>query len=235
MKSHYFLTIASLGAILLAGTITPVLADPDPYTPIGTLKVNPVSVVTGVKPNLDWTIEYPEVVTDLIDINPDDSITTKKRLRVDVRVVGAAWSNGRSYFTVNGYIKVLGSWSQLFYGKQYDIDASDVRYSRVLNPSTRIDFAGRGNLGGSSWSNWMMTTSTSRNVKALVNGDSIPDYTAAYDQGDVASFLTQFVDDNGTIILGPHDVIYLFDFNSYNSSGFDLQDLVVVVTFTEVD
>lgn len=234
MKSPNLATLTSVAALALGATCLPALADPDPYTPVGTLQVNPVSVVTGVRPNLDWSIDYPEVVTDLVEINPDDSITTKKKLRMDVRVVGAAWSNGRSYFTVNGWLKVYGSWVELFYGKQHEIDASDVRYSRILNPSTRVDFAGRGNLGGSSWSNWMMTTSTSHNVKALVNGNRIPDYAPAYNQGDIASFLTQFVSNDGTIILGPYDVIYLFDFNSWGSSGFDLQDLVIVVTFTEV-
>lgn len=235
MKHHLFLIAATLGTLLFCASNNKTHADPDPFNPVGTLEVNPIAVQTGIKPNLDWEIEYPEIITNLITIDPDDSITTKKKLRMDVRVVGAAWSDGRRYYYVNSYIKVHGSWSQLFYGTQTQINPSIVRYSEVLDPDTRVDFAGRGNLGGSSWSSWKMTTSESYNVQALVNGDSIPDYVPAHDQGNIESFLTQFVDDTGTIILGPYDVIYLYDFNSYGSSGFDLQDLVIVVTFTEVD
>ena len=234
MKVPYYLAITSLAALVLGGSIQRSSADPDPYRPVGTLEVNPVSVQTGVKPNLDWSIEYPEVVTDLVDIDDDDSITTKKDLRMDVRVVGAAWSNGIYYFTVNSYLKVYGSWIQLFYGKQHDIDASEIKYSRVLTPGTRVDFSGRGNLGGSNWSSWMMTTYDTPNVQALVNGDSIPDYAPGYDQGDIASFLTQFVDENGSIILGPYDIIYLYKMKPHKMVLLDLQDLVVVVTFTEV-
>ncbi len=234
MKPPYFLTITSMTVLSLIGTALWSAADPDPYRPVGTLQVNPLSVETGVKPNLSWTIDYPESVTDLVVINSDDSIVAQKDLCMDVRVVGAAWSDGRSYYKVNGFLKVFGNWIQLFYGTQNDIDASVVRYSQILSPNTRVDFAGRGHLGGGSWSDWMMTTSPTYNVKALVNGDRIPDYAPAYDQGDIASFLTQFVDDAGTVILGPYDIIYLFDFNRYGSSGFDLQDLVVVATFTEL-
>jgi len=234
MKPIAIFTTRALTALLSLGITCPSFADPDPYTPVGTLLVNPVAVQTGIKPNLDWDIEYPEIITDLVIINPDSSVVPKKKLRMDVRVVGAAWSNGQSYFDVDSYVRVSGQWIQLFYGKQYQINASSIRYSKVLNPGTRVDFAGRGNQGGNSWSSWMMTTTTNHNVKALTNGSSIPDYAPAYNQGNIAGFLTQFVDSTGRIILGPYDIIYLFDFNPYGQSGFDLQDLVVVVTFTEV-
>jgi len=231
---HSNFSAASLGLLMILVPTSRIPAEQDPFEPVGTLAVNPMSVHEGVKPNLDWSIEYPETVLDLVDIDDDDSITTKKDLRIDVRVVGAAWSDGRHYYLVNSYLRIFGYWIHLFYGDLWDIDPSEILYSRVLDPNTRVDFAGRGHEGGSRWSSWMMTTYETPNVQALVNGDSIPDYAPAYNQGNIASFLTQYVDDTGTIILGPYDVIYLFDFNDYWSSGFDLQDLVIVVTFTEV-
>jgi hypothetical protein len=154
---------------------------------------------------------------------------------MDVRVVGAAWSTASRYYDVSSYVGINSSWTHLFTGNQHEIDPESIRYSAVLNPHTRVDFAGRGRGTSNYWYPWHWTIDPEVNVQALVNGDSIPDYAPAYHQGSVSSFLSQFVDEEGTIVLGPFEVIYLFDFNDFGTSGFDLQDLIVVVSFTPVD
>jgi hypothetical protein len=79
-------------------------------------------------------------------------------------------------------------------------------------------------------------------VIGLKNGDEVPSYAPAYNQGRVEDFLTQFVrdtdnDGNQNVILGPRDMIYLFELASTNPGDwyFDMQDIVSVVTFDEPD
>ena len=69
------------------------------------------------------------------------------------------------------------------------------------------------------------------------DGDSVPEYTPAYDQADIESFMTQFVTTDNKVTLGSQDVIYLFELGTRNTSAsyFDMQDLVTIVTFTEVE
>ena len=54
----------------------------DPAIPVGTLNVNMGMVRQGVAPTLGWSIEYPNEIDDIIDIDPNDEIETKTRLRV---------------------------------------------------------------------------------------------------------------------------------------------------------
>lgn len=230
---------SSLLGLMVSGVLlTQAWADTDPYTPVGELTVSPTTVQTGIHTNLDWNIQYPSLVTDVVDIEDDDSITTKKETRVQLRVVGASWSTATTFYTVQGYVRLgHGSyWQQIFYGKEYNINPFNYVIDQVVQPGTNIDVAARGHKGGSDWSNWMWTLEDSPNVVALVNGDPAPNISAAHSiQNDVESYLTQYISEDGSIILGPHDVIYLFDFNDYNSSGYDLQDFVCVLTFTETE
>ena len=233
-----FTTKASfLGLVGMGFFLTPASANTDPYNPVGELTVSPTTVHAGVHTNLDWNIRFPIQVTDIVDIQNDDSITTKKETRVQFRVVGASWSSATTFYTVQGYARLgeASYWSQIFYGKEYNINPFHYVIDQIVPPGTNIDVAARGHQGGHSWSDWQWTLEETPNVVALINGDEAPHLSAAYSiQNDVESYLTQYIGEDGNITLGPRDVIYLFDFNSPTSSGFDLQDFVCVITFTEI-
>ncbi len=228
--------IGLISLAVLAGTGS-ILADTDPYNPVGTLQVSPKTVQTGVHTNLSWDVEYPSAVLDIVDINDDDSITTKIETRLQLRVIGASWSTRTTFYTVNAYARISGSsWRQVFYGKEYDINPLYLPINRIVSPGSRIDVAARGHLGRSNWTQWYWTLENHQNVVALVNGDPVPTIDKAHAiQEDVETYLANYVDDDGNISIGPHDVIYLFDFNSYGSSGFDLQDFVCLLTFTPTE
>ena len=70
----------------------------------------------------------------------------------------------------------------------------------------------------------------------MVNGDQVPDFAPAYEQGRIESFMTQFLDDsNSRVVLGPHEVIHTFELGSTNPGDwwFDMQDIVCVTTLSE--
>lgn len=237
MFTNIHTKLSLLGLFVSGLALFQASADTDPFNPVGSLTVTPGTVQAGIHTNLDWNIQYPTLVTDIVEIDDDDSITTKTETRVQLRVVGASWSTATTFFNVQGFARIGGTfWRQVFFGRENDINPFHYPIDQVVAPGTRIDVAARGNLGGNSWTSWRWTLSDDPNVVALVNGDPAPTVTAAHSiQNDVETYLTQFLSDDGTIILGPRDVIYLFDFNTFGSVGYDLQDFVCVLTFTETE
>ena len=57
----------------------------DPYIPVGTLSVNPTHVQTGVKPNLDWRIEYPTTFDDIALVGLSGGLETLREVEIEVR------------------------------------------------------------------------------------------------------------------------------------------------------
>jgi hypothetical protein len=122
MKSAFILT-----ASLLLG-LTAVHADtPDPFKPTGRLNVAQKMVRQGVQPTLDWEINYPLHVTEIVDIDPtDDSITPKMRTLMEVRVVGAGFQIGRNHTNVALQAKLGGSsWQTLYNEPDYGVSGPD--------------------------------------------------------------------------------------------------------------
>ena len=76
----------------------------------------------------------------------------------------------------------------------------------------------------------------SKHVYVLREGDAVPDIDGFLDQGNVVSFLTDYIDNN-KINIGKNDVIYLFELGTTNtkSAAADFQDLVVLVRFKPVE
>jgi type II secretory pathway pseudopilin PulG len=78
------------------------------------------------------------------------------------------------------------------------------------------------------------TTSTNTSqVKALRNGDPVPNITPFANQATIDTFLQGYVE-NGKIKLANNQIIYLFELGTTNqsSTAFDLQDNVVLVTMS---
>ena len=210
----------------------------DPYRPTGRLDVSQKMVRQGVQPLLDWEINYPVRIDDLVEINPtDDSIRTKQRTLVEVRVVGAGFQIGSTHTKLAVQSKIGGSsWKTLFHGRDYETDPSEVVLSQVVDAGTRLDFSARARKLSRGWYSSRNTLDPTPTVQAMTNGDYVPDYLPAYDQGDISSFLTSYISGDNQVTIGPRDVIYLFELYSTNptSSYFDMQDMVVVVSFKDV-
>lgn len=218
----------------------------DPPVPVGSLLATPDHVKIGERPTLSWNITYPAVVKDIITITPPGTSTPKVKVAMDVRVIGAAvrivwtgawglitrweWASVEAQVSVNN-----GSYSRIFYNTQNKINPSTIAYSATVQAGRDINFAGRYYYDG--WSNLYKSTTAGGNVVALVNGDLPPTTTPLYQQPTIEDFIRQYLDGQGRVKIGPKDVIYLMELThtNKNDSGFDLQDLALLVTFREVN
>lgn len=218
----------------------------DPVVPVGTLSATPSFVQVGAKPTLSWGVTYPAVVKDIITITPPGTITPKRKLSFDVRVIGASvkvvWTNSWGVVTkwewapTEAQISVNNSsYSRIFYNTQDKVSPNTIVHTRVVTSGQSINFAGRYNWDG--WSTLYRSTGTEGNVVALVNGDIPPTTTPLYQQPTIEDFIKPYLDSSGRIKIGPKDVIYLMELThtNKNDGGYDLQDLVLLVTFKEVN
>jgi len=226
--------------IIVGMTLIPSLgtAQTDPVFPSGTLSATPKTVFPGVYPVLQWNITYPETVIDVIDIIEPGVIIPKEDLYMDVRVLGASVGTANGIWaTVQGWVRADGSgnWQNFFSGKQPDVDPTKIYFTKLVRRGQPNHFGARHYWYG--WHTFYNTTWTSTpNIRALKNGDSPPHYAGGYDQLDAEAFLLPYIDSNGKIDIGPMDVIYLMEttHSDTSSSGFDMQDLVLLVSFRRV-
>lgn len=234
------LAVAVLSLMISAGRSS---AQQDPLVPVGSLSANPTLVQVGVKPNLTWNITYPAVVKDIITVTPPGTLTPKQEVDMEVRVIGASvkvvWTNNWGQVTrwewapTEALVSIAGSsYSRIFYDTQNKVVASKVVYKKTVTVGQAINFGGRYNYDG--WSTFYSSTNSTKNVVALVNGDTPPTTTPMYQQPTIEDFIKPYLDGQGKVKIGPKDVIYLMELThtDKNNPGFDLQDLALLVTFS---
>ncbi|MGC4016082.1 MAG: hypothetical protein QM755_16385 [Luteolibacter sp.] len=225
--------LSALAAAVLAGGHAMGQTN-DPAIPVGSLTAFPTVVQTGTHPTLTWGITYPSIVQDVVTITPPGVLTPKQDIYIDVRVLGASVATSTAYYPVEAQVKYdTGAWTRIFYDKQTKVNPSTIVYTRLAAKNKTINFGGR-YYYNNAWSTFYNTTQTSTNqVVALVNGDTPPSTLPDYNQPTIESFLKPYLDSTGKIKIGPMDVIYLFELTHTDTrdSGFDLQDLCLLVTF----
>ena len=166
---------------------------------------------------------------------------------MDVRVIGASvkvvwknswgvvtrweWAETEAQVSINN-----GNYTSFFSDTQNNVKANKVVYTKTVNANQPINFAGRYNWDG-AWSTLFKSTSAGDNVVALVNGDTPPTTTPLYQQPTIEDFIKPYLDGAGRIKIGSMDVIYLMELTHTDKrdSGFDLQDLALLVTFKVVE
>jgi hypothetical protein len=227
------------GGQLLAGILSCLFAigsslATDNTVPTGTLSVDRDLLRVGARSQLSWDIEYPEAVTSVIDIVPPNIIKPKKNLTMRVRVLGASFQESATrYLPVEVMLsKNSSSWSRIFYGLQTSVKPSDVVSTQKVKLGDTINLGGRGYRDG--WLPLYNTASATQNLIMLKNGDRVPTTVPALNGSTIESFLKPYMDTTTKKVkIGDRDLILLMELgqtNPYNS-GFDLQDLVVLVTF----
>jgi hypothetical protein len=210
----------------------------NPSVPTGTLSASPTQVQAGTYPVLTWNITHPNTVIDIIDIAPDGTITPKENLYMDIRILGASYQiSSYQYGTVESYVKADGatSFTRFFQGTQNQINPATIRHTQYVRNARPIDFRSRCH-NGDGWLSYRSTESLTPNVVALTNGETPPNTVPAFQQGEIESFLQPYLNSQGKVNIGPLDVIFLIELGQTNPSvsGFDLQDLVLLVTFRRV-
>ncbi|QQL45497.1 hypothetical protein [Sulfuriroseicoccus oceanibius] len=206
---------------------------------VGQISTPAQTVSVGDVPDISWQVQYPLTLDDMINFE-GKSLQSKRNIRAEVRVIGSGWGTKTKFYHVKGSLYTGTGWEEIFFGNNYDVDPSAVVYQKNVAEGTVIDAAGQGGMNWgadcTSWSDWYRTWDVTPNVVVLRDGDSAPQLDPAYEiQASVKDYLSPYISsETGLITLGPHDVIYLWDFNNYGSSGWDLQDLCVLVTFSEL-
>ncbi|QJE97657.1 hypothetical protein [Luteolibacter luteus] len=228
----------------------------DPALPVGTMTAFPTLVQTGTHPTLTWNIMHPSKVTGALGgggngngggggdgtetaavINPPGTIIPTQDLYVTVQIVGTGPTACQAGTTVppsdlrlslNG-----GSYQQLFYGTQSAVNSSQRLYVKKVSAYNTVNLAGR-YVTGTSWSPLFTTRSANMQVISLVNGELLPTASKMISQGTMANYLKPYLDANNRVKIGPLSVLVLMELGStnYNSSCFDYQDQVALVTFS---
>jgi hypothetical protein len=240
MKTMHLAALTA--AVITLGTLMPNLAhaQTNPSIPVGSLTAYPTVVQTGTKPTLTWSITYPSQVTTVVTVGPTGTITPLRNLYLDLRVLGAQIGDGSSWYMVEAYQKLenASSFTWFFRGKQTNVNPSTIYFTQLVQQARPINIRGRvatnNSSNPSSWQAYYSTGTTTQNVRALVNGDSPPNYVPAFaNQSTIKSTLSPYIDASGKIRIGPLDVIFIFELwgTATNQSYFDMQDLVVLATF----
>lgn len=203
--------------------------------PRGTLNVDRDLVRTGTRSQLNWQIEYPAPVTSVIDILPPNIVKPKKDLKMRVRVLGASFQETATKFLP---VEVLwsknnSSFTRIFYGLQTGVNPSSVVLDTTVKAGDTLNFGGRGWRSG-AWLPLYRTNTATPNLVMLKNGDRVPSTVPALNGNSIESFLRPYMNPSSkTVRIGDRDLILLLELGqtSTSASGFDLQDLVILVTF----
>lgn len=208
--------------------------------PKGEITVDKDLIRLGAKSQLTWNINYPAPVTGIVDVIPPNVIVPKKPLKMRLRVLGASFQQTlTSYLDVNVRYSInstasFTSWTSVFSGNQLLVDPTKILKEVSVKAGDRINIGGRGYRSG--WLPSYTTASTTPNLIMLANGDAVPTSTPALRQGTIESFLKPYINSTTRLIsIGDKDLIVLMELGQTDpsASGFDLQDLVVLVTFAE--
>ena len=212
-----------------------------PSIPVGWLNAYPTVVKTGTKPTLTWDISYPSVVKDFVDVVPPATINPKAELDVEVRVLGNGvtvntsgggyrFVDAAAYLSLNG-----GSYSYIFFGTNNDVNPSNVVWSKTkIKKNEYLRFGAR-YYYNNAWGSFFHSTDSYQNVRTLVSGDTPPSKVPQYGAPSLESFIRPYLGANGKVKIGPMDVIVFMELTHTNEadSGYDLQDMVLLVTFKE--
>lgn len=231
--------LIAASALISSGTQPANTPSMIPAVPVGELSANPTVVQTGTKPVLKWNILYPSKVSDVVVVvQPQGTLILQSSMFVTVEMVGTGVTKTgtapstpiatEARVSLNG-----GSYQQLFYGTQADVKPAAPLYTKQLLPNNKIDFGGNYVENGVSGP-FYTSNSTNHQIVTLVNGDPLPTDLSADQSSRLGSYLKPFVNGAGKVKIGPLSVLVLMELGQTNhsNSGFDLQDQILLVTFT---
>ncbi|MES2996136.1 MAG: hypothetical protein V4733_04925 [Verrucomicrobiota bacterium] len=215
-----------------------------PSASVGWLSASPTVVQAGTKPKLEWGITYPATVKDHVEIEGKGTVKAKKKLTVNVRVLGAGVTVSNSDGSYMAFVRTKGSisynggsWTTIFDGKNPDVRPDRIVYNATVDKDKSLRFGGR-YYYNSNWSEFLYSNMGNNNVRALANGDTPPTAYPMHTAPTLEEFIRPYLDGEGRVKIGPMDIIVLMELthrdSQANQLGYDLQDLVLLVTFKEI-
>ena len=240
MKTTPFAIISSTALAFITMASPQALAQS--ANPLGTLTASPSLVPPGTRPTLAWSISYPvsASVKDFVTITTPGGITPKQNLLCDIRIIGAGVTTKDSKGKIV-YVETLGrllcnggSWATIFDGTN---TSAIVQQQGLVIPTFTATANQPMNFGGYYIFNGVKSTTYTSlvgdNVRFQVNGDTPPSYVPDYNAPSLQSFIKPYLDASGKVKIGPMDVIVFMELTTSNKAtlGYDLQDLVFLITF----
>lgn len=166
----------------------------------------------------------------------DNIVVVDAGYKVDLQAIGAAIQCGAGGPEVNvkARLGIDGAYEQLW--DYTDIDGGETYTKNNMSDDSEYVIEATAYL--SSCSNFTQTynSTDSVQVKVLKNGDAVPDTSGFDQQLSAAQFLEAYILD-GKIYLNSDQVIFLFELGasgSSSNSAADFQDLVILMTVTEL-
>jgi hypothetical protein len=210
-----------------------------PAMPSGWLTAFPTIVQTGTHPTISWGINYPSVVEDYITIT-GSTITADEEVDCEIRVLGAGVtvttnsSGGFNFVPTEATVSFNGgTYTRIFYGTNPQVNPNTVVYSKTIPKNRTLRFGGRyyyNNQWGTTYN-----SSHTHNVRTLVNGSTPPTNVPDYGAPSLEEFIKPYLTPDNKVKIGPMDAIVFMELTHTSSqmtnSGFDLQDMVLLVTF----
>ena len=241
MKRHRLTAVCTAAIGILLAESHPAHAQTQtPALPVGWLSASPGIVRAGTNPDLKWAITLPASVTDVVTVTTN-TVTPKEELDMEIRVLGAGVTSSNSngsnltfvpteaQFSYDG-----GSYQRIFYGTNHDVVPSKVVRSGVVQKGKPLRFGGR-YYWSNRWSTLYTSASGTMNVRTLVNGQTPPTTYPLHTAPSLENFIKPYLDAGGRVKIGPMDVIVFMELthtdSQMNNQGYDLQDMVLLVTF----
>lgn len=211
-------------------TVMATLAVADPQPPVGSLIAKEKIVISGKSPTLEWNVRHPSKnVDDLVRIDKNHNVQTKKKLRVDVYMLGTGITSdyGRTQHETQAAINLGNGYRTFFSGKGRDVTPSNILISNVIPAGTKISFK-------AFFEDWR--DNTSPHVIILKDDDPLPTGLGRNNSVHYQNYLSMLIK-NGKLDMGPSDIVYCAELTDTDtgSRGYDLQDSIVLLRFTEID
>lgn len=234
-----------LGVSFLGFGTAPGTPSTDLEAPVGTLSASKGLLRQGAFPTLQWEIQYPSSVKDYVEIKLPSTVVSKDKLDMEIRVLGAgvtaSGSKGKGItfvpteakFSYNG-----SSYQRIFFGTNWDVNPNQVVCSKRVSAKSTLRFGGR-YYWNKRWGTFRSSNDGTLAVRTLVNGEVPPTTFPLHQAPTLESFLKPYLDASGRVVIGPMDVIVFMELThsdkQMKNSGYDLQDMALLITFKKVN
>jgi hypothetical protein len=194
----------------------------------------------GATPPIGWNIELSQkTIDDFMKFNDDDEPKALTDLKARVTILGtgvtSSTKNGYKSYTTKGKLKIgSNNWVTVHNGNEDAVDPGKVVYETVVKKGESLKFEAAYYNNG--WKDFRANDSDE--IKILLDGDAIPTNKPTNEAVSSAEdFLKPILNDDGTVDIGLMDVIYVCELThtKKTSGGYDLQDLIVHVSFEPVN
>ena len=214
---------------LLIALASPCFAAED--VPVGKIGAAETFVGAGEKATLNWEISYP--------LNSGNPTETARLMTVKFITAAIGPNSTFSFWTA-----LPGQSPILFYrgisedNRNYALNPGVVVAQSVVEAGETIELIAQHHQAHSSLRGKTVSTadpSDAQNIIKLKNGDPVPTVDGVGNQRPVSQILGPY-SENGIVTIGEFEEIYLMELwtTNRNNRGFDLQDLVLLVSYEQV-